>query len=254
MHRLLFCSSAILSTASALKLARVPRRHATARCSEQPSADYGFAQQLRSSKAALARGLEAEGGVLSQDALALVEGLERVNPSAPDPTNDPEFYTGAFRVLTVLSPPLLRAHELTQAAASVEVGGACCTLAVELAHASGEVALIAAEAELSAVDDVSFALALDTACVTPGGGAEGGVAAAALVRELLPSAPAVAATDGEALALGGGALAQLTATVLYMDQDFIVAQVVRSDDPAEERGVDDCATTGCGIVVLARDA
>ncbi len=57
-----------------------------------------FVRELRGAKTALLRGVAAEGGALSEDALALMDGLGRVNPSAPNPAADVDLWANDYDV------------------------------------------------------------------------------------------------------------------------------------------------------------
>jgi len=213
---------------------------------------FNFAQQLRAAKSALKRGLKAEAGEMSEDAMALVEGLERVNPSAPDPTSDTEFWTGSFDVLTALASPLLHEHELSQTGARVAVAEDQLSLTVDLQTSSPDVGLaiaqIAAQVTLEVVDDTMFALAVQSLRVVPASTAVCAPASAmTLLRRLLPTAELLVGSDSD---MSTSDLPQLMATVFFLDQDFVIVQVVRSDAGADEAAPS--LVSGLGFVVLSR--
>ena len=64
-----------------------------------------FVRELRGAKTALLRGVAAEGGALSEDALALMDGLGRVNPSAPNPAADVDLWANDYDVRSRLPLP-----------------------------------------------------------------------------------------------------------------------------------------------------
>eukprot|EP00967_Tisochrysis_lutea_P056187 scaffold70909_cov32-Tisochrysis_lutea.AAC.1 len=90
-----------------------------------------YVEEIRKGKSALRRGLKAEGGVLSEDALALALGLSKLNPTSPDPASDADLWEGKeFRLLSSAlpllgAPPPLRQGEtklaLESGAASLEM-------------------------------------------------------------------------------------------------------------------------------------
>lgn len=53
-----------------------------------------FMQQVRNAKAALLRGLLAEDGQISDDMHAVISGLSGVNPTAPNPAEDIDLWSG----------------------------------------------------------------------------------------------------------------------------------------------------------------
>ena len=64
-----------------------------------------FVRELRGAKTALLRGVAAEGGALSEDALALMDGLGRVNPSSPNPAADVDLWANDYDVRSHLPLP-----------------------------------------------------------------------------------------------------------------------------------------------------
>lgn len=84
-------------------------RHSAARHCDAPKPLKTYVSEIRTAKAALRRGLEAEGGVLSEDGLAVALGLAQLNPTAPDPAADTDLWQGKEFALLSSALPLLGA-------------------------------------------------------------------------------------------------------------------------------------------------
>ena len=98
-----------LAVTAALVRQPVPRAQPARMCSTGAEIRdlQSFLQQVRAAKSALLRGLAAEEGRVTEDMLAVVEGLSSVNPTAPSPAEDVDLWSGASMPLPPLASRLL---------------------------------------------------------------------------------------------------------------------------------------------------
>mmetsp|Transcript_34532 Transcript_34532/g.72667 ORF Transcript_34532/g.72667 Transcript_34532/m.72667 type:complete len:241 (-) Transcript_34532:332-1054(-) len=198
-------------------------------CSENEA--YTFVKQLRNAKAALRRGATQERGVLDADGLALVQGLGNVNPSAPNPTADTEFWTGSFELVSAPCANILASHGLRQArcTASVDCDRAVFEAELESSdeRATGETGSnISIDCTIVAANDDAFVFGIRSVSVA------GGLVQAtqSCLKQMAPSAHVSEHADGwEALGLEDKPLAQLSASVVYLDQDLLILQLLPAD-------------------------
>lgn len=223
-----------------------------------------YVEEIRKGKSALRRGLKAEGGVLSEDALALALGLSKLNPTSPDPASDADLWEGKeFRLLSSAlpllgAPPPLRQGEtklaLESGAASLEmvVFEGAVGVADLLGVADGRDSdFAAARADLRlqitfekrSKDSLNVNVTKAGLSVTgrPGNAAMAAVAMASMAVqsrwEVAPDVDGVAAESERVLLRNGGddSLAQGVLTILYLDQDLaIVGWSEREPGEAED--------------------
>lgn len=185
-----------------------------------------FVQQLRAVKAALRAGLRAEAGKVSEDALAVVDGLQGVNPAAPDPSADTDLWTGDWLLLT--------AQAGTQCTVQISADptgerSATAHRAEVRSLIDGHPALrLHAEGVLSPARPDALAFRVVSVSLAPEGGDDsaGGLdACEALLREWLPQAglertAGAAVPTWSATAAGTDSLAEFELGQLYLDQDL----------------------------------
>ena len=91
---MMWISTLLLPCAGLQIAARGMPRHASPRA-EDIAVDVSF---YRAAKTALRAALTEEGGLLSEDAIAMVEALAAVNPTRPDPSEDFDLWSGKFEL------------------------------------------------------------------------------------------------------------------------------------------------------------
>ena len=94
-----------LAVTAALVRQPVPRAQPARMCSTGAEIRdlQSFLLQVRAAKSALLRGLAAEEGRVTEDMLAVVEGLSSVNPTAPNPAEGVDLWSGASMLLPLLA-------------------------------------------------------------------------------------------------------------------------------------------------------
>ena len=87
----------LLSTLMTAITIRQPGRPSHVRMCGDITDIASFMLQVRAAKRALVRGLEEEDGEVSEDMAAVIAGLGSVNPTAPNPADDSDLWSGVKR-------------------------------------------------------------------------------------------------------------------------------------------------------------
>lgn len=170
---------------------------------------------LREAKTALRNAVDAQGGLLDEDALACVEALTAVNPSLPNPSEDNDLWSGKFSFCTALFGGALgcRGTVVLEESGALEVQ---CKLALA-GTGDDATATLHVSGDVAADGDTSLALQEGSKLALQGAGPEIVAACAAA----FPGLKLEVADDGGFLA----APPSLTLSQLYLDQDMHIVSV-----------------------------
>ena len=222
-----------------------------------------YVAEIRTAKAALRRGLQAEGGVLSEDGLALALGLAQLNPTAPNPADDTDLWEGKEFTLLSSALPLLGAPPpLRHSGGRLRVEKGAATFELVIFEAPFGVAALLDDESKTDVDYASAranvrlrmifkkngagTLAVQVAKAgiqitgRPGGGAMAAVAMASVAAEsswdLAPDADPADEAAERVLVRAGGVLplAEARLSLLYLDQDLAIVGWAEREREKEE--------------------